>query len=228
MTASIPKTGVIMRGFQSMVFTIRGIMKKITADPRYAVQVLCALVRGCAYALYFRVARRNVTIRFPFKTFARVTIIGPGRVTLGKNCTVAHSAFKGLTIVTLSEDATVRIGDNCHLAGLTIYCRHHTEVGSGSMTAVSLIQDCLFVNQSFVRTRGKHSANEYGPIAIGSNAWLSNDAIILSGSKIGADCVVSVGSACRNMEIQPYSLAMGNHIRRGLPIANVIRMTGAA
>ncbi len=225
--ASIKKIGGIMGGFQSIVFTMCNIIKKITADPRYAVHILRAFVRGCSYALYFRVVRRNVRIRLPFKAFARVTIIGPGRVILGKNCTVAHSAFKGLTIVTLSEDATVRIGDNCHLAGLTIYCCNHVEIGSKSMTAVSLIQDCLFVNQSFVRTRGKHSVNECGPIAIGSNAWLSNDAIILSGSKIGADCVVSVGSVCRDMEVKPYSLAMGNPIRRGLPIVNVMRMTGS-
>lgn len=225
--ASIKKIGGIMGGFQSIVFTMCDIIKKIMADPRYAVHVLWALVRGCSYALYLGVVRRNVRIRLPFKAFARVTIIGPGRVILGKNCAVAHSAFKGLTIVTLSEDATVRIGENCHLTGLTIYCCNHVELGSKSMTAVSLIQDCLFVNQSFVRTRGKHSVNECGPIAIGSNAWLSTDAIILSGSKIGADCVVSVGSVCRDMEVKPYSLAMGNPVRRGLPIANVMRMTGS-
>ncbi|MBK9307219.1 MAG: hypothetical protein IPM58_09065 [Nitrospira sp.] len=96
------------------------------------------------------------------------------------------------------------------------------------MTAVSLIQDCMFVNQSSVRTRSQHSVNECGPIVIGSNVWLSNDAIILSGSKIGADCVVGVGSVCRDMEIQPYSLALGNPIKRGLPIANVIRMAGSS
>jgi acetyltransferase-like isoleucine patch superfamily enzyme len=225
--ASIKKIGGTMGAFQSIAFTIYGIIKKIVVDPRHAVRVLRALVRGCYYALYFRVVRRNVRIRFPFKAFAKVTIIGPGRVILGKNCVVAHGAFKGLTIVTLSEDATVRIGEHCHLAGLTICCCNHVELGSKSMTAVSLIQDCLFVNHSFVRTRGKHAVNESEAIAIGSNAWLSNDAIILSGSKIGADCVVSVGSVCRDMEVKPYSLAMGNPVRRGLPIANVMRMTGS-
>lgn len=217
-----------MGGFHSLAFTMCGILKKITADPRYAFRVSWALVRGCSYALYFRVARRNVRIRLPFKAFAKVRIVGPGRVILGKNCVVAHGAFKGLTIVTLLEDATVRIGEDCHLAGLTICCCNHVELGSGSMTAVSLVQDCSFVNQSFVRTRGTHSVNECGPIAIGSNAWLSNDAIILSGSKIGSDCVVSVGSVCRDVEIKSYSLAMGNPVRRGLPIANVMRMTGAS
>lgn len=185
-------------------------------------------MRGCIYALYFRVFRRNVRIRFPFRAFAKVTIIGPGTVILGKHCTVGHSAFKGLTIVTLSEHATVRIEESCHLAGLTICCSNYVELGSKSMTAVSLIQDRVFVNQSFVRTRSTRSVNECEPIVIGSNVWLSSDAIILSGSKIGADCVVGVGSVCREMEITSYSLAIGNPIRRGLPIANVMRMAGAS
>lgn len=216
-----------MGTFQSIAQTLLGTLKKIAADPRSAVCVLRALVRGCAYALYFRVVRRNVRIHLPFRAFAKVAIIGPGTVILDKHCTVAHSAFKGLTIVTLSDHATVHIGDNCQLAGLTIYCGNHIELGPKSMTAVSLIQDRLFVNQSFIKARGEHSVNQCGPIVIGSNAWLSSDAIILSGSKIGADCVVGVGSVCRDVEIRPYSLAVGNPITRGLPIANVMKMAGA-
>lgn len=217
-----------MSRFRTIVLTLCDSIKKIVADPPYAVSVLRAIVKGCLYALYFRVARRDVRIGFPFKAFAKVTILGPGRVILEKNCVVAHGAFKGLTIVTLSKDAIVHIGEECLLAGLTICCRNRIEVGSKSMTAVSLIQDCLFVSQSFAKTRSRHLADECGPITIGSNAWLSNESIILSGSKIGADCVVSVGSVCKDMEIKPYALAIGNPVRRELPIPNVIRMTGAS
>jgi len=153
--------------------------------------------------------------------------MGPGRVFIDANCSVALSIFKGLTIVTLSDAAVVMIGKNCNLQGLTICCRNRVEIGGETITAISLIQDSFFVNSDEVKSKYKIYLAEQGEVVIGKNAWLSGDVIVLGGSRIGEDCVLSVGSVCKDIKINSYSLASGNPVKKGLPIENLMKLTGA-
>jgi acetyltransferase-like isoleucine patch superfamily enzyme len=176
--------------------------------------------------LYYRFSKTNVRIKLPFKAFAKVKITGPGRVSIDKNCSAALSTFKGLTIVTLSDTAVVTIGKNCNLQGITICCRDRVEIGAGTITAICLVQDSLFVNKDEARSKLRNYTDVKGEVVIGSNAWLSNDVIVLGRSRIGEDCVLSVGSVCKDIELRAYSLANGNPVKRGLPIDNLLKITG--
>ena len=83
------------------------------------------------------------------------------------------------------------------------------------MTALSLVQDCLFVNGD-----GKAGGK---CVSIGSRAWLGGNSIILGGSRIGNDSVVAAGALCADIEIPDYSLASGCPVQRGVPIENLLK-----
>jgi acetyltransferase-like isoleucine patch superfamily enzyme len=204
----------------SPVRVIRSKIEKHGGNPSYVAAVLAALARGAWYALFFRLFRRNVRIQLPFKAFAPVSITGTGAVRIGRNCTAGLSVFKGLTIHTLTDRATVSIGEDCNLEGLTIRCSHRVEIGSGTITALSLIQDCRFIA----------GGNNGGPeeVVIGSHAWLGGNSVVLGGSHIGNHAVVGAGALCADVEIADYSLATGSPVRRGLPIENILKFKEAS
>jgi len=194
--------------------------------PIYYLSIGVALLRGTFYIVYFRIQRKNVSIKFPFLAHTKVSILGQGTVSIGKRCSVFLNEFKGLTIVTLSNKASVKIGDRCSLGGLTIRCHDHIELGNNVMTANSLIQDSLLLNyhESIPNLTSFLIANNPIRIVIGDNVWLGSHSCVLSGSKIGNDCVLSAYSVCHACEIKDYNLAAGNPIRRSLPISNLLRL----
>jgi acetyltransferase-like isoleucine patch superfamily enzyme len=154
-----------------------------------------------------------------------VSIRGPGSVYIDKNCSVHENVFRGLNIVTLSEEALVRIGKNSMLGGLSIRCWGQVMIGEGTMTALSLIQDVIYV--SCVNDGGPSVANKLvysKPIIIGDNVWLGGNSIILSGSRIGHDSVLSAGATCFNAEFDKYRLISGNPATRGLPIDQLLKL----
>jgi acetyltransferase-like isoleucine patch superfamily enzyme len=204
------------------------LIKRIIIAGAYAASVLRAIVRGTWYILYFRTASRNVRIGFPFKAFAPVIIDGPGTVTLGKNCAALPNVFRGLTIVTLSENARVSIGNNGHLGGLTIRCRNSVIIGDRVMTAVSLIQDDFIVNRDEADKRLRHDRIKSGAVVLGNNVWLGGDSILLPGAKIGDDDVVAAGTCCSDIEVPQYHLLSGNFAKRPLPIDRLLKLKGVA
>ncbi len=196
-------------------------------DPLYFYQSLTAFLRGSLYIAYYNFFARNVKIGFPFKAYAPVRIIGPGSVSIGKDCSVYKNVFRGLTIVTSSCDAVVNIGRKCALGGLTIRCNKRVEIGDYVMTANSLIQDSFFVNYDKTMSI---SINKLIPepkeISIGNNVWLSMGSILLRGCIIGSDSVISAGSWCFDATIKDYSLAIGNPVKKTLPIERLQRLKG--
>lgn len=209
--------------------TIANLTSKFLNKPLNYIGSIGGIIRGTFYIWYFRLFRQNVRIGFPFIAFAPVRIIGPGSVSIGRNCSVFKNVFRGLTIITLSKNAKVTIGKECHLGGLTIRCSNHIEIGDRAMTAVSLIQDSLFVdlnkansiinNQQIVAPK---------PVKVGDNAWLSGYSIVLENSKIGKDCVLGVCSLYYNIELNEYSLGLGNPVKRAFPIDRILNLKGVS
>lgn len=187
------------------------------ADWRGSLRLLTAVCRGTWYALFFRVFRRDVVIRLPFIAYEAVTILGPGRVRIGPHCSVHPNVFRGLSIVTLSRTAEVRIGARCSLGGLTIRCRERVDIGEKTMTAASLIQDGLLFSTCEHDHRGAARPTS-GPVEIGRNAWLGGLTYVLPGTCVGEDSVLSWGAACFDIVVPPGSLASGNPVTRTIPI----------
>jgi len=164
-----------------------------------------------------------VRIGFPLIAYGRVRIIGPGKVVIARKTTVAENVFRGLVIVTMTKHASVKIGGKGLLAGLTIRCADRVEIGERVMTALSLVQDCFFLNN--INSKKEHSnLFDPKPVYIGDNVWLGGHVCILRGTNIGDDCVLSAGTVCSEIKMDGYTLGSGNPMRRALPIEQMLLM----
>lgn len=202
-------------------------LKRIIHEPLYVWNLLVAVLRGSYYILFYRMFRKNVKIRFPFKAFARVTIAGPGDVFIDSNCSVIMTLFRGLTIVTLTPQAKVRIGKNGHLGGMTIRSAESVLIGEEIRTAAALVQDVILINgPKEVNTTTKRNWLESKPIVIGDNVWLAGQSVTLGGCKIGNDSVIGGGAACIGAEIGEAHVVFGNPGKRPLPIARLLQLKG--
>lgn len=203
------------------------ILRKFFKNPVYYLHTIKAYVSGTLYVVYYRITKRNVKIGFPFLAYGKVKIIGPGSVSIGKKCAVAENVFRGLTIVTLSKDASVTIGNRgCLLAGLTIRCYKRVSIGDDLMTAISLVQDTLFVNKKEAEFKIRHKQDilQSESVDIGNNVWLGARSCVLGGSRIGNDCVLAACSLCCRITIKNYSLGSGNPVKRALPIEQLLAL----
>lgn len=194
---------------------------KLARNRRDGLRKLGAALRGTCYAAYFRLFRRDVVIELPFLAYERVSITGPGSVRIGRYCSVYPNVFRGLSIVTLSPSAVVRIGERCSLGGLAIRCRDRVVIGERTMTAHSLIQDVLLFSVSPRSGEGNGAVMMSGAIEVGRNAWIGGLACLLPGSSVGDDSVLAWGATCFDAVIPPASLASGNPVTRTLPIARL-------
>lgn len=204
------------------------LIKKIISNPLYYLSIILSLLRGSFYILYFYLFNRKVKIKFPFLVSSRVIIKGPGYVDIGARCIVLENVFKGLTIITYSKSSRVEIGNKCMLAGLTIRCTGRVLIGNNVMTAVSLVQNAFFAHNDEARTKQHVNTLEPLPITIGSNAWLGGHCIVLGGTNIGDDSVVSAYTVCSNETINGYSLITGNPTRKPLPIEQLLKLRNIA
>jgi acetyltransferase-like isoleucine patch superfamily enzyme len=183
-----------------------------------------AAVRGCWYVLFFRIFRADVSIGLPFFAYESVRVTGPGRVRIGKGCSVFPNVFRGLTIATLSPDATVDIGDRCELGGLTIRCRNQVALGAGVRTARCVVQDVAFFGSDAASSRLNGSRAR---VLIGDNVWLGALSRIGGGATVGRDSVLSWGAVCIGTDVPDSTLAVGNPTARSIPIARVVTLTEA-
>ena len=206
--------------------SIARLVRAARRNPLHVLSMLMALLRGTWYIWFYRLWRRSVIIRFPFKAFTKVTIMGPGSVFIDRHCAVRKNTFKGLSIVTLSSDARVWIGRQCNLGGLAIRCRKNISIGDRTMAAYSLLQDDLFMHDGSTEgiVIGKERSDT--SITIGSNVWIAAQSIVLAGSDIRDDSVMSSGSACSEYFAPEYSLIMGNPAKRPMPINRVLILRG--
>lgn len=99
------------------------------------------------------------------------------------------------------ETANVQIGNYCSIAYnvLTLINRNHDYL-SVTTSSASLFG---FKNK---RIRQK------GQIIIGNDVWIGNNAILLSGIKIGNGAVIGAGTVV-SKDIPPYAIAVGNPVR---------------
>ena len=209
-------------GSQLVVWT-----RRCFASPVRSANLVLAMIRGTAYALYFWVASRGaVVIRLPFFAYERVSITGPGRVEIGPHCSVYANVFRGLNVVTLGRAARVTIGRGCSLGGLTIRAAHSVAIGDHTMTAYSLVQDTLLCAPTGVSANGHRDL--VAPIVIGRNVWLASASCVLSGTSIGDDSVVSQGACAVGARVGALTLAAGNIHERALSISALMRLRGRA
>ncbi len=193
------------------------------ASPDDLFSVLLALLRGSFYIVKYRfLTTQDVIINFPFFCYTRVRIAGKGKVRIGPGCSVFVNNFDHLSVFTLAKNATVVIGKKCSLGGATIRCANRISIGDYVMTAASLIQDVPFFTPFMEDERADGVLDT--SISISDHVWLSARTIVLSGSTIGNAVVLGVGAVICGECVGDGYLALGNPLRRPIPIASLMTM----
>jgi acetyltransferase-like isoleucine patch superfamily enzyme len=100
------------------------------------------------------------------------------------------------TILIDVKDAFVKIGNNSRINGTYIHAQKGITIGSSCVIAsgVNILDSNGHQVYSHDRTSGRDTPEE---IIIGNNVWIGLNSIILKGSSIGDNSVVSAGSVVK-------------------------------
>lgn len=143
-----------------------------------------------------------------------------GGVSIGNFCLIGRSHYQyhaGMpfytTILNDGQNSRVNIGDNCRINGAYIHAQDFIKIGNNCVFAsgISIIDSNAHQVKSTNRTIGRDTPQG---IVIGNNVWIGLNAIILKGTVIGDNSIVSAGSV-----VQGYFEE--NSIIRGNPATNV-------
>lgn len=112
------------------------------------------------------------------------------------------------TLLADKPDALISIGANCRLNGVYVHSQKAIQIGDNCVIAagVNIIDSNGHQVNSSNRTIGRDDSQ---PIVIGNNVWIGLNAIILKGSIIGDNCVISAGSVVKGV-FPNNSLIQGN------------------
>lgn len=150
--------------------------------------------------------------------FHRSSIINyskTGNIIIGKNCKIGcpskyyHGGMPFYTkIFNEGENSNIVINNNCRINGAYIHAERNITIGDNCVIAagVHIIDSNGHVINSTDRTKGRDKAKD---IVIGENVWIGINSIILKGSHIGNNCVISAGSVVKG-SFPDNSLIIGN------------------
>jgi acetyltransferase-like isoleucine patch superfamily enzyme len=156
-----------------------------------------ALRRG-----YYRLRYRNLVVGPGVLFIGRLKLARGTRLSLGANCRIRQT-------VIVNGGGEVSVGEHTLLNGCWIGSAQRVEIG-----AWSLISDCNISDTDFhnLAPRERHlpaSDRASAPVVIGRNVWVGARAIVLKGTRIGADSVVGSGSVVRG-EVPEAVVVAGN------------------
>ena len=105
-------------------------------------------------------------------------------------------------------DSSIIIGDNCRLNGVYIHAKSKIVIGNNCLFAsgVQIIDSNGHETYSSDRTIGSDTPKE---IKIGNNVWFCTNSIVLKGTIIGDNCVVTANSVAKG-EYPADSIICGN------------------
>lgn len=163
-----------------------------------------------------------LSCRVDFKT--RIIIKNKRQLKIGENI-LLNSSPKGYhaampfpsTILVDVPKAKLEIGDNTRVNGAFIHSQSSIHIGKNCVIAsgVNIIDSNGHQVNSNNRTIGRDNP---APIFIGDNVWIGINSIILKGTSIGNNCVISAGSVVKgsysdNVIIQGNPAIVVGHIK---------------
>jgi len=144
--------------------------------------------------------------------FTRIAarIDSPHSSPISPNVTVGRHTygFSRTTFLNPSAQAPVSIGNFCSIAkGVRIICHadHPLTLPSTYPFRTLMTQTSI----PFPKATPNHDAITKGPINIGHDVWIGENAIILSGTTIGTGAVIGAGCVVSGT-VPPYAVVVGN------------------
>ena len=140
----------------------------------------------------------------------RCSVKGINNITIGKG-----TEFGSNSRINSFYDAKIRIGEEVY------FCNRCSLIAGGNIT----IGDKTLVSSDVVIVSHNHGMNpesetpykdqpiQCNDVEIGSNVWLGEKSMILSGVKIGDGAIVGAGSIVTK-DVPAYTIVVGNPARR--------------
>jgi acetyltransferase-like isoleucine patch superfamily enzyme len=136
-------------------------------------------------------------------------------ISLGENVTLRSDPFDyfaGMpfktTLLVDRENGRIVVGDNCRINGAYLHAKKNITIGKNCLIAAgtNILDSNGHQLVSTDRTQGEDEPKE---IVIGNNVWLCLNSIILKGTKIGHNSVVTANSVVKG-EFPDNSVLQGN------------------
>ena len=116
---------------------------------------------------------------------------------------------------TLRPNASIKIGKDCGISGLTICAAMSVEIGDECLIGANVtIADTDFHPIASLNRRHSDNENDIGakPVVIGKNVFIGAGSFILKGVQVGNNSVVGAMSVVTS-EVNPDSVYAGNPAR---------------
>jgi acetyltransferase-like isoleucine patch superfamily enzyme len=181
-------------------------------DPRRAVGVLIALLRGHWYKRYYRLRGVRFRAGSNFRVLASFRVRGPGEVIFGDNVEIGGHA----TPFTYDVNARIVVGDNVMIGATRFGCVREIVIGRDCILADASIRDSDF-HSVHVNRRSVSAPIKTAPVHIADNVWVCAGATILAGTRIGKNSVVGCGAVCMR-EYPENVIIMGNPAKPVAPV----------
>lgn len=144
--------------------------------------------------LFYKLKRNTIKIGKNLNIHPSVKLVTSQRasINIGDDCALA-----GLTIICAEDDGGVQLEDNVSLSrGVQLYSRNKITIGEGTMIGNNTL---MFDHDHNYKCAGGVRANKYisTPIVIGKNVWVGCNVTILRGSTIGDNCVIGAGAVIK-------------------------------
>jgi acetyltransferase-like isoleucine patch superfamily enzyme len=191
------------------------LLRQILAHPGEAFGLGLALAKGYFYKVYLPLTGRRFTAGRHFLVFGSLEVRGPGRVAFGENVSIHQK----VTPYTYSPGAVITVGDHTRLSGTRFGCAQRISIGRNGIIANCRIMDTDF-HSLHPNRRDPEAPVRTLPVEVGENVWISTDSILLPGTRIHENSVVSVLTVCG-------TTYPANSVIAGNPARAVGRIPGA-
>jgi len=155
--------------------------------------------------IHLHMLRRRAFIRFPIQGNV-LECLDDGRLEIGP-----HTLLEPGCWITISEAASVRIGEGCFLniGTMVAAAEHGVTIGDHTMLANQcFVSDASHRFDDLGRPITWQGFTSKGPTSIGSNCWLGTHSVVTTGVTIGDRCVIGANSVVTR-DIPPGVIAAG-------------------
>lgn len=147
----------------------------------------------------------------------KVSIIGPGRITIGNNfCMTSGEHINPISanlqgsFYTDSPNAKIIIGDNVGMSSTRIWIHDKLTIGNNvKVGACVLLIDTDTHPIDYTVRRTSNEGTNSAPIVIEDDVWIGAHSIVLKGVTIGARSIIGAGSVVTK-DIPSDCIAAGN------------------
>lgn len=139
-------------------------------------------------------------------------------IIFGDSVTIKSSFLSNLiglyqksVIVSRTDEATIRVGNNVGISGATIYARSSIEIGDNCRIGANtkIMDNDFHPVDPYLRLESSNKNMDVKPIKIGKNVFIGCNSIVLKGVEIGDNTTIGAGSIVSG-NIPSNCVAAGN------------------